>query len=521
MPQQTPSGGGQAVPQSDMPSQYSALSDNTGENVLAGAGKVFHDLYQGIKQRGAQAQDWATKGTPFATHNSAAMQTAIDQDRQTDKELATSRAGQAGGLLANAALMLAAPEGMAGAAAGGAALGAAQPTSGDESALGNTALGAAGGAIGQGVGQLAGKAIGRVIQPFRNAGSPQMDADVLRMASEGIPMNAAQNLGYGSKAITQEQKEAFSQAVLKHIGVDSETADPATMTAARGTMGTTFDALAARNPIKVDPTLIGHLSAIEASAAKELNPDQMKVLQNQIDNIHINGASNQGTIPGTAFTNMRQVLARLQTDQTQPVRNFWLDEVEGSLHSAMSRSAQPGDAALLNNTKQQWRMLKQVEPSLDSQNYVSPSALYQTMDKVKNANQSIYGQGPQSLMSLAQAGKNVMTNSRPDNFYNASRLMAYGQIAATLGGAEEMMRGNVKGAGALIGIAGGKALLETATQNPKLGAMLGGWAKSQVLSSWRKTIGDSATRLGGQVGGSVVPTAGEQNGLPGQPSSGP
>ena len=482
-----------------------ALDDmSTSDKMVVGMGKAFHDTYLGGKQLYAHTMDYIS---PQAGQSrTAAAQQEVDTARDTDKHLMTDHAAMAGNVLGNMAMAVAAPEGMAGAAVGGAVLGGLQPTGADESHLQNAALGGAGGAVGQAAGQIVGKVAGRIMQPFRTVGSPEMEASVNAMNAAGVPLTAAQQLGYGSKQVTNAQRQAFTGAVLRQLGTTSETADAATMQTIRGTLGTTFDAIAARSPVNIDSTLTGHLQAIEAQASKELTADQMRVLQNQIDNIHDMGAANGGSIPGAGFTNLREILGRLQSDKMQPVRNFWLDKVEDSLHDAMTRSASPGDAQLLAQTRQGWRALKQVEPAIDSENYISPSALYKSMDATRNANQSTYGQGPQQLMELAQAGKNVMSNG-PAQFWTTSRLLAYGQIGAQLGAAEELMRGNVKGAGALAGIAGGKVVLQAAMENPKVGAMVGSWAKSQILSNWRQTVTQQAARLGGEIGGSAIPIA--------------
>lgn len=497
-----------SVPQNDLPSgsaapihtQYSALSDSTAENILAGVGMQFNKLYQGAKQIGASGID-AVAGTH--------LRQGVDQDvansRQTDRDLANSTAGKAGSILGSAALMLAAPEGVLGAGIAGAAQGGLEATQGNESRLTNTLLGGAGGAAGAGLGILAGKALGRLIQPFRSVGSPEMDASVIELAANGVPMTAAQNLGYGAKVISLEQRQAFTKAVLSKLGINSESADATTMTAIKGTLGNTFDAIAARNPVNIDQQLISHLQSVESMAGKELTPEQMSVLQRQIDNIHILGSSNNGALPGETFNNLRTQLNRVASNPQQPVLNFWLDKVEDGLHSAMSRSASPQDAQLLAQTRQSWRMLKQVEPAIDSENLVSPSRLYNTIDKTKNANQSIYGQGPQALVSLAQAGKNVLAGgSAPQQFWNTSRILAYTQIGAQLGAVEELMRGNVKGAGALQGVAVGKSLLQAVAQNPKVGAMVGGWAKSQILKGWRNAINENAAKLGGRISGGAI-----------------
>lgn len=162
----------------------------TGERLLAGTGKAFHDLYMGAKQA-------------LNIGDQAKLQEQIDEHKRLGQPLMNTGAGAAGNVLGNVATLAPAAfipgvNTIAGGAALGAASGALQPTATDESAaaqmIGGAMIGGASSALTNALPSVARGAI----SPFFERGRRSIAADVLRRFGGEAPLviNPARTQGW-------------------------------------------------------------------------------------------------------------------------------------------------------------------------------------------------------------------------------------------------------------------------------------------------------------------------------------
>jgi hypothetical protein len=473
---------------------------STGDKFVAGAGKSFVDTGRGLYQLGASIGHAAGM---VSDEKMKQIQSDADEAKKYDAPLMHTTAGAAGDIGGGIAQIAALPEllpakaaavPLLADAASGAAFSGSQPTSTGESRLENTAEGAAGGAAGS----LVGKGLGFIAQPLKNSLSEAGQHAINILKQSGIPLDLAQQTGnriaqtmknviadnplIGHSVFPEEQGKAFNRAVLKKMGVNDPSvtvADGDTMQAGRTAITDTMNDVAKRNPIKYDDGLEIDLSGIEKDASGQLSPNDLGPVKAHLNNIVQAAASNDGSIPGAVYQKMRSQLGALSKDpKYAPV----VGDIQEALDDAFQRSTSTEDQKALSTARQHYRAMKQIEGAINPDTGdISPGKLLGQINTKANRNQSLYGQGDQSLVELAKAGKQVLAPTNP-NSGTARRLAGMAGVGALAGGADEALHGN-PGEALKVGAAAaalpylGRKLLE----NPTLVKAATRWNNSSAL----------------------------------------
>lgn len=390
------------------------------QRFVVGAGQALTDVGRGAKEL---AMKWGNKLGLVSNQSLAAEQDQLQQDATIDAPLMHTTAATLGGLTADTAVGGLAPEGLLGGVGAGAALGGLQPTTGNGSQLDNALMG---GALG-GAGDLAGRALGKLAQPIRNVLSDSGASDVQVLRNAGVPLDAAQLTGsrvaqdiknaagptrlVGPSGFQLGQQKAFTRAVLNTIGVadsDLKGAAPEVMNTAARRIGAVLNHIADRNPIKVDAPLLDTLAQIHTAADQEMVPTEAGPIKAQIDNVISRAAANDGKLTGRQFQEIRSSLGRLMTNTTNGSIQHAAGGITTALGDALERQVAPEDAAELSNARAQWRRLRQIQGAIGPDNQVAPNALWNRIDTLRNSNQTVFGRGDQTLVRLAEAGKNIL-----------------------------------------------------------------------------------------------------------------
>lgn len=484
---------------------------STSDKFISGVGKSFVDTGRGVYQLGASIGHAAGM---VSDDKMKQIQQDADDAKKLDAPLMKTGAGTAGNIAGGITQIAALPEllpaklaagSLMADAASGAAFSGAQPTATGESRLENTAEGGVGGAAGS----LLGKGVQFLAQPLRSALSTagQHAVDVLKSA--GIPLDLAQQTGnrvaqtiknviadnplIGHSVFPEEQGKSFNRAVLRTMGVTdpaATVADEETMQSGRQAITGVMNDVAARNPIKYDSGLENDLTQIEKDAGGQLTPNDMGPIKTHLNNIVESAANNDGSIPGAVYQKMRSQLGVLSKDpKYAPV----VGDIQEALDDAFQRSTSPEDQKTLSTARQQYRAMKQIEGAVDpATGNISPGTLLGKINTKTNRNQSLYGQGDQTLVDLAKAGKNVLAPNNP-NSGTARRLAGMAGMGAIAGGADEALHGDPVeamkvGATAAALPWAGRQIIE----NPTIGKVAMGWNNSKILKgatdATRKTL---------------------------------
>lgn len=245
------------------------------------------------------------------------------------------------------------------------------------------------------------------VQTLKNAGV-DLDAHQDFGGKLALTLKNAVNDGAYSSAqeFRDQQSSQFTRAALKEMGVDADEATPAVMQAGRKVLKDNYNAIAARTNLQVDSGLNNAIGSIRYASQRALTPDNARVIENQLQDIETMAARNGGKISGAGYQQLQSALGDVANDGG---KSPFVTQIRQALTDALGRQASPADAKLLAQTNQRYGAMKSVEKAIGDDNLVSPNRLYNAMDSVKGANQSVYGQGANTrLMDLAQAGKAIL-----------------------------------------------------------------------------------------------------------------
>ena len=221
-------------------------------------------------------------------------------------------------------------------------------------------------------------------------------------------MTAARQAGFA-----ETQRRAFTKAVLRRIGEDSDQATQRVMNNARSRIGNVFQRVADKHPAMFDDALQNQIAETVQLASRELPANELKVLSNNVDDI-LNAVDNDGRIYGPAFKRIGSTLGNLS--RRKDIGHFARD-LQEALYASLERS-DPSSAGLLQQARQQWRNLRIIEGTIGRgmDKYVSPSKLANAIATKSNRPMSVFGLGgDQTLVKLAEAGRQILPETLPQS----------------------------------------------------------------------------------------------------------
>lgn len=461
--------------------KYGATAGSSGfQNFAAGAGKAIVDTGRGLKQLAIEGSDFFT-----GSDRGDAYRQEIDEVKRRDAALLGSRGGLLGNIAGNIGVALAPgaalsragataslgrtllnPQTIRAGATKGAALGALQPVGTEDSRAVNTLIGGSLGGSATGVSN----AIGRVAQPVKKALSPVDERAVKTLKDAGVSLDAAQLSGserlrqakrfltdnpltaQGQVEQAEKTASSFTRAALKTIGEGADSADEQVLGRAVNRIGSVFDDVASKNPVKVDQRLLDKLVEIQGRAAGTLETPQAAVVAKQVDEV-IAKATKGDLIDGKAYQNIKSNLD-LIGNSPQPGLKFFSGQLRSALDDALERSASPADVARLRTARTQYRNYLAIEKAVDASGNISPARVFNAQNvKAYGGRRALAtGRNQTDLMKLAKAGKRIIPERMPN-----SGTTPRGLLQLALPGAAGAAGGYAQ-QGDLSGAAGGLAL---------------------------------------------------------------
>jgi len=429
----------------------------------AGAGASVADVGRGLEQFAA---DVGNKVGLVPDSTLANIQQDIDSAKQLDEPLLQTGAGKlgymggtmattmlpfgvAGGaarmagrpLLQAAAESVVNPRSYGAASTVGALTGLTRPVASSDwnggvpflpPRLLNTVAGAASGALGN----LGANVLGRVAAPFMPIGNADDREAVDILKAAGIPLDLSQRTGStflkrvkmatednpvtggAAHAANMARQTAFNKAVLGTAGVDADAATRDVMGPAMDKVNGQFESILNRNTVPIDQPFIDKLGTVQ-SRAQMLNKSAPSNVVNHIFDV----ALKKGELSGqTAYSIKKDIDGLLKSDDSTErdlggdLHNILMDQFHGNMPAA--------DQAALTQARQQFRILKTIEPAIskDGRGNISPSLLANQVAQKRNRGASVYGRGPDSflnLVDLAQSGRAILPDA--PNSYSFTR----------------------------------------------------------------------------------------------------
>ena len=351
--------------------------------------------------------------------------------------------------------------------------GAISGAAGEASARGAGALGF--GDTGQGIARFVGgmaapMVASRAITPSRM--SPEQQAVNQTLRNEGVQQTAGQQTGSrnlmaaesqlggsATQRLTEAQKEQFTQAALRRVGIDGQRATPDVLRKGLDDLGQRFDDLASTTTIRADQTMQQQLAEAVAGYADNVSAgDFSRSVANIADDIAAKAEKNGGVLTGKQYQNIRSSIGRMSRT-ANPTTAGALRDVQGALDDAVSRSMPPETLPQWQQVRQQYRDFLTIEKAAtragsdSADGIISPGALRQAARSTEGTRSAALGTG--TFDDLARAGVSGL-KSFPDSG-TASRQFwqNLGGGLSAMGGAGGYMIGDVAGAipGAIAGAA--------------------------------------------------------------------
>lgn len=187
--------------------------------------------------------------------------------------------------------------------------------------------------------------------------------------------------------IKDRNQRIVTQQFLRAIGERGNEASQGVMSNARERIGQQFDDILARNDIRYTPQLETRLAEIQRQAGNEMPSGPMQVINRQLDEVLSRAARDGEVIRGDAYQRLRESLNRIVKQEN--ATGYWAGKIRDALDDALEASARPGDAAKLETTRAQWRVLETAMNRVGAVNtdsgLVSPDALsaaFEQSDKI-------------------------------------------------------------------------------------------------------------------------------------------
>jgi len=353
-------------------------------------------------------------------------------------------------------------------------------------------IGGATGAVLPAVTAGASKAARTAVTPFRTSPERVAAADTLR--AEGVPVTAGQLTGSrglrfseselgGRKAanIMDEQADAFTSAVLRRAGIDSNRATPEVLDNAFTSIGQRFDDLAASNSLTPDQPMMAELRTVFNEYGQTV-PESMRapIVENLTRDIV--AAARRGPISGASYQNLTSRIAKAARGASNPDLKGALYGIREALDNAMERSIatnNPAQAGAWRQAREQYRNLLAIEQAATragegaAEGIISPANI---RNAAVNQGRRAYARGQGDFADLARSGS-MLLSPLPDSGtagrLKAQNLAALGPMvggAIVGGGAGAYQQGDMTGAlvgaglGAMAPRAAGSALMSRPVQ---------------------------------------------------------
>ncbi|WP_395696756.1 hypothetical protein [Methylocella sp.] len=360
---------------------------------------------------------------------------------------------------------------------------------------------------------LIGAAAEKAIAPFRST-DPARQTLVDTLGKEGVDLTAGQKTGRkslqwaestlsdmpfaGGKAAAMQEAQGrqFTAAALRRAGVDADLATPEVLEKAAKDFDDGFEAIGARNTIKVDQTLRSDLMRTLNEYNDALLPSQQSPLVRKI----VSDVMPKGAVDGADYQSIRSKLSKMASRfaKNDSTTADALGDLRQALDDAMGRSVHPADAAEWGDLRRKWGAFKTIEDAMagagaqTAQGYLSPAQLRAAVAQ-GNKPGYVRGQDFSGLGDLARAGVGVMTplpqsGTAPRNFF--SGLLTGGPLFA----------GNLPGAALSLAWPAviGRGLMSSPVQN---------WLANQIAPDLR-LYGSRAGLFAGILAAKEKPPAG-------------
>jgi len=290
--------------------------------------------------------------------------------------------------------------------------------------------------------------------------TPEALALAEKAKAAGIPVNIAQ-LGdskflktlassleqlplTGAAQVNSAQRKAFTRAVSKTFGDDTDTITNAVYARNRRRLGDAFNDLSMRNTLNVDNTLVGRLDGILSEAQQFGDDGTIRAVNSIYDRVvrQANASSREVVsafdgipahktimeLPGAAYQSVDSSISNIAKSGGEKAQ--YLGEMQKAIREAMDRSISPADKEAWDTIRMQYKNLKAVRNAVakdGASGNIDPNALLQALNSTEAGKEAMAMGTRGELGDIAKIGRQFVRDSVP-NSGTAQRAIALGLI---------------------------------------------------------------------------------------------
>lgn len=252
--------------------------------------------------------------------------------------------------------------------------------------------------------------------------SPTRARKTVQKISQEIPFS-------GVDKFEQNQRRAFTKALSRTIGQDSEDLGPSTVRKFLSDAKSKFDGVLKGETVRFSPDDVKILDQIAVNADETIDPGLASIVKKNINNLK--KSLSKGQISGELLSSTRSELIKKST-RTQGGAKPYLQDLIEFLDDNIEKSLSPEKSSLLKQTRREWRNFKTIQPLLkkSTDGTVNPTELINKVNSSKYIDSSKSALGDDDLIDLARIGKEFLPKSGGSDTFQKT---VFGTGAAGIG----------------------------------------------------------------------------------------
>lgn len=255
--------------------------------------------------------------------------------------------------------------------------------------------------------------------------APTRVRNTLQKVSQELPFS-------GVDKFQKSQDTAFTKALAKTIGQDSDTLDAATIQNFRKDVGQKFDNVLSGKTVTVTPEDIQAIKDIKGQAKDNIETGLSDVVKRNVNKVV--KQLKAGELSGEQLASIRSQMLKTST-RAQGGASQFIGDIVDSIDNIAAKNITPEEAQTLAEARNQWRNFRTLQPLLEksTDGTINPTQLINRVAASPYIDASKIKVGEDDLVDLARIGKEFLAKKGGSDTFQKAAL-GTGAVSA-LGGA--------------------------------------------------------------------------------------
>ncbi|MBN66128.1 MAG: hypothetical protein CMM94_00970, partial [Rickettsiales bacterium] len=244
--------------------------------------------------------------------------------------------------------------------------------------------------------------------------APSRARKTVQKVSQELPLS-------GADGFEDMQRKAFTKAVARTIGQDSDDLSAATVQSFLKDAERKFGALAKDRKVRVPPSVGERLNKILNDAEETLTGDLFSVVSKNTQKVKDD--LSDAFINGKKLASLRSELVK-RLPRIQGGAKEYVGELVDTLDDVLAEALPKNQRKILQDARREWRNFKTIEPLLEKSQdgQINPTQLLNRVASNKFIRASRSGVGDDDLVDLARIGKAFLPKAGGSDTYQKLAL---------------------------------------------------------------------------------------------------